>query len=83
LAHHKSCIKRIKTNEKARLQNRQIKSSLRSLLKKLQEVDKEGAVKVSKQLCAEADNAARKGVIHRNKAAHLKSKAQKTASATG
>ncbi|GAB2987643.1 MAG TPA: 30S ribosomal protein S20 [Actinotalea caeni] len=77
MANIKSQIKRIRTNEKARLRNKAVKSELKTHVRHVREAiaagDKEAAaaalVVASKQL----DKAASKGVIHLNQAANRKS----------
>jgi small subunit ribosomal protein S20 len=77
VANIKSQQKRILTNERARLRNQSVKSSLRTAVRGFREAvdagDKEKAgellVKTSRQL----DKAASKGVIHKNQAANKKS----------
>jgi len=77
VANIKSQIKRIRTNEKARLRNKAVKSELKTHVRHVREAiaagDKEAAaaalVVASKQL----DKAASKGVIHLNQAANRKS----------
>jgi len=72
LAHHKSAIKRIRQNEKKRIRNRNITSTMRSAVKKLEQ-----AIQEQKQADAQTllqktvsiiDRAVTKGVIHKNKA---------------
>jgi small subunit ribosomal protein S20 len=77
LAHHKSAIKRSITNEKARLRNRAKKSALRSTVRKFSKAEGDAKKTAVSELCALADHLARKKVIHKNKAARLKSRAQK------
>lgn len=77
MANIKSQKKRVLTNEKARLRNKAVKSSLRTAVKKVHTaiesndatVAREAALEASKQL----DRAAAKGVIHKNQAANRKS----------
>jgi small subunit ribosomal protein S20 len=77
VANIKSQIKRIGTNEKARLRNKAVKSELKTHVRRVREAvaggDKEAAsvalVSASKKL----DKAASKGVIHQNQAANKKS----------
>ena len=72
---HKSCKKRLKTNEKARIRNRAYKSRSKRLEKQvlslttLEEAQRE--LKVAASLL---DRLATKGIIHRNMAANHKSK---------
>lgn len=77
MANIKSQIKRIGTNEKARLRNKAVKSELRTHVRRVREAvaagDKDAAnaalVSASKKL----DKAVSKGVIHSNQAANRKS----------
>ena len=61
MANIKSQIKRIKTNEKARLRNKSVKSELKTYVRRVRE----------------AVEAVSKGVIHKNQAANRKSKLAK------
>jgi len=79
LAHHKSAIKRIRTSENARVRNRANRSALRTVVRKLEKADAKTLPTVSKEVASVADHMARKGIIHKNKAARLKSQAQKKA----
>ncbi|HEY0560037.1 MAG: ribosomal protein [Mycobacterium sp.] len=85
MANIKSQIKRIKTNEKARLRNKAVKSSLKTSIRKFREAADAGNVDEALQLQRAAsrqlDKAASKGVIHANQAANRKSAiAQRAAS---
>ncbi len=85
MANIKSQIKRIKTNEKARLRNKSVKSSLKTVIRKLNEASVSGNTETATTLLREAsrqlDKAASKGVIHKNQAANRKSSmAKKVAS---
>ncbi|MGU3499727.1 30S ribosomal protein S20 [Mycobacterium sp. C31M] len=77
MANIKSQEKRIKTNERARLRNQSVKSSLRTAVRGLREAieagdkDKAGDLLVSTN--RQLDKAASKGVIHKNQAANKKS----------
>jgi len=84
VANIKSQIKRIKTNEKARLRNKSVKSSLKTSIRKFREAADAGDVTTATTLMQTAsrqlDKAASKGVIHANQAANRKSAmAQRTA----
>jgi len=79
VAHHKSAIKRIKTSEKSRIRNKSKRTSLRTMQRKLATSDAQTVVVTASKLVATADRAARKGIIHKNKASRLKSQAQKKA----
>ena len=77
MANIKSQIKRIKTNEKARLRNKSVKSSLKTAIRKYREAADAGDVAAATTLMRDAsralDKAASKGVIHANQAANRKS----------
>jgi small subunit ribosomal protein S20 len=77
VANIKSQIKRNRTNEKARLRNKAVKSSLKTAVKKFRTAADAGDAAVAKTLLADAsrslDKAASKGVIHKNQAANRKS----------
>ena len=78
MAHHKSSLKRIKTNLVRQERNRARKSQLGSLIKKIQSVPAGEKIPESGMtLIALADNSARKGIIHKNKAARIKSMVQR------
>ena len=76
---HKSAAKRIKTSEKARLRNRRVKAMVRGTVKDF-EAEKDAAKKSEKfkQVSSVLDKAARRGVIHKNKAARDKSRLTKS-----
>ncbi len=82
MAHHKSAIKRIKTSEKSKKRNRTRQSVIRGLVRKLAKAEGEAAVKLGKELCSTVDKLAGKGLIHKNKASHMKSAAQKKMAAS-
>jgi small subunit ribosomal protein S20 len=77
VANIKSQIKRNRQNEKARLRNKAVKSSLKTSVRKFREaaqggnVDETGAA--LRAACRQLDKAASKGVIHKNQAANRKS----------
>ncbi len=77
MANIKSQIKRIKTNEKARLRNKATKSSLRTSVRRFREAADAGDTAKATELAHAAsralDKAASKGVIHKNQAANRKS----------
>jgi small subunit ribosomal protein S20 len=87
VANIKSQIKRIKTNEKARLRNKSVKSSLKTAIRKYREAADSGDAAAASTLMRDAskalDKAASKGVIHANQAANRKSAmAKRTAQLT-
>jgi small subunit ribosomal protein S20 len=74
MAHHKSALKRIRQNEKRRLQNRYYKKSTRTAIKNLRELkDQEEAKTFLPKVVSMIDRLAKRGNIHKNKAANLKS----------
>ena len=83
MANIKSQLKRIKTNEKARLRNKGVKSSLKTSVRKFREAadagDRDTAVQAMTTASRELDKAASKGVIHKNQAANRKSAMAKRA----
>ena len=83
MANIKSQIKRIKTNEKARLRNKSVKSSLKTAVRKFREAaeagDVETATTAMRTASRQLDKAASKGVIHANQAANRKSAMAKQA----
>jgi small subunit ribosomal protein S20 len=88
VANIKSQIKRIKTNEKARLRNKSVKSSLKTAIRKFREAADAGDVTAAAELqrvaSKQLDKAASKGVIHANQAANRKSAlAKRTEQLTG
>jgi small subunit ribosomal protein S20 len=87
VANIKSQIKRIKTNEKARLRNKSVKSSLKTAVRKFREAADAGDVETATTLARSAnralDKAASKGVIHANQAANRKSAISKRVASLG
>ncbi|HVK21052.1 MAG TPA: 30S ribosomal protein S20 [Actinokineospora sp.] len=77
MANIKSQMKRIKTNEKARLRNKSVKSSLKTAIRRFREAadagDQAKAAELLKDASRKLDKAAGKGVIHPNQAANKKS----------
>ena len=77
MANIKSQIKRIGTNEKARLRNASVKSELRTMVRRVREAVAAGDAETSATALAVAarklDKAVSKGVIHKNQAANRKS----------
>jgi small subunit ribosomal protein S20 len=83
VANIKSQIKRIKTNEKARLRNKSVRSALRTSVRKFRDALTAGDSKVINAELRSAsqalDIAVAKGVIHSNQAANKKSSMAKAA----
>ena len=77
MANIKSQQKRILTNERARLRNQSVKSSLRTAVRGLREAidagNKDQAAELLLATSRKLDKAASKGVIHKNQAANKKS----------
>ncbi|MGW2142934.1 30S ribosomal protein S20 [Nonomuraea bangladeshensis] len=77
MANIKSQIKRNKQNEKARLRNKAVKSSLKTAVRKFREAAEQGdaaqAAALQQAAARQLDKAVSKGVIHKNQAANRKS----------
>jgi small subunit ribosomal protein S20 len=77
VANIKSQQKRNRTNERARLRNKSVKSSLRTAVRGFREAahagDKEKATELLVSTNRQLDQAASRGVIHKNQAANKKS----------
>ncbi|MGH3786278.1 MAG: 30S ribosomal protein S20 [Pseudonocardiaceae bacterium] len=77
MANIKSQLKRIRTNEKARLRNKSIKSSLKTAVRRFREAatagEKDQALSEMQTASRQLDKAVSKGVIHGNQAANRKS----------
>ncbi|MBK8969307.1 MAG: 30S ribosomal protein S20 [Lewinellaceae bacterium] len=74
MAHHRSALKRIRQNTKRRLQNRYYKKSARTAIKNLRDLkDQKQASEFLPKVISMIDKLAKRGSIHRNKAANLKS----------
>ncbi|MDR3127292.1 MAG: 30S ribosomal protein S20 [Tannerellaceae bacterium] len=75
MANHKSSIKRIRQAEAKRLHNRYYAKSARTAVRALRAVeDKLAAGELLPKVASMLDKLAKKHVIHKNKAANLKSK---------
>jgi small subunit ribosomal protein S20 len=81
MANHKSSIKRARQTIVRTERNRAAKSLIKTLRKKTLSAvaagDKEAAAKASAEFSSSVDKAAKRNVIHPNKAANLKSKTAK------
>jgi small subunit ribosomal protein S20 len=74
MAHHKSAKKRIKQDEVKTLQNKYYSKTMRNAVKKLRlETSKEVVAEALPKVVSMIDKLAKKNVIHKNKAANLKS----------
>lgn len=75
MANHKSSIKRIRQTEKRRLHNKFYAKVTRSAVRKLRATtDKAVAVELLPKVSSMLDKLAKRHIIHKNKAANLKSK---------
>ncbi len=71
---HASAVKRVRQNAVRRRRNREHRSRMRTMVKKiLQSDDQSSAQALYPQTQAYIDRLATKGIVHRNKAAHYKS----------
>ncbi|HEY7009757.1 MAG TPA: 30S ribosomal protein S20 [Jatrophihabitantaceae bacterium] len=77
MANIKSQIKRIRTNEAARVRNKSVRSSLKTAVRRFREAadsgDREAALQAMSTAARQLDKAASNGVIHANQAANKKS----------
>ncbi len=77
MANIKSSIKRAKTNEKARLRNKAVKTNVKTAVRNVREAiesgSKEDATELFRFATKRIDMAVTKGVIHKNTAARKKS----------
>ncbi len=83
MANIKSQIKRIKTNEKAQIRNKSVRSSLKTAIRRFKDAAASGdAAKSAEELRSASkalDIAVSKGVLHANAAANKKSAMAKAA----
>jgi small subunit ribosomal protein S20 len=78
MANHKSAIKRIRSNDAKRVRNRYVSKTTRTSVKKLRaSTDKKEATALLPKVSAMVDKLAKRSIIHKNKAANLKSKLTK------
>jgi small subunit ribosomal protein S20 len=74
MANHKSALKRIRSNEAKTLRNKYQHKTTRTAVRKLRaSTDATEAAEQLKAVSALLDKLARKNVIHKNKAANIKS----------
>lgn len=74
MANHKSALKRIRQAEKKRLHNRYYAKTMRNAVRKLRAMtNKEEAVALYPSVQKMLDKLAKTNIIHKNKAANLKS----------
>ena len=74
MANHKSSLKRIRANETKRLANRYYSKTMRNALRDIRAIsDKSEATQKLSSMTSMIDRLAKRGMIHKNKAANLKS----------
>lgn len=78
MANHKSALKRIRSNESKRLRNRYQHKTTRNAVRDLRATkDKKEAEGMLGKVSSMLDKLAKRNIIHKNKAANLKSKLAK------
>lgn len=78
MAHHKSAKKRIRQTEKRRAHNRYYKKTTRNAIRSLRQLhDATEATEKLPSIVSMIDKLAKRNMIHKNKAANLKSKLTK------
>lgn len=74
MANHKSALKRIRSNDAKRLRNKYQHKTTRNAIRKLRDTtDKKEAQDMLPSVSAMIDKLAKRNIIHKNKAANLKS----------
>ena len=82
MANHKSSKKRIRSSERRRVENRYYAKTLRNALRDFRALDdKAVAIERLPKMTSIIDKLAKRSVIHKNKAANLKSKLNKKVNA--
>lgn len=82
MANHKSCLKRVRQAKVARLHNRYFAKTTRNAVSALRATtDKNEAANKLKEVSSLLDKLAKKRIIHKNKAANLKSSLAKKVNA--
>jgi small subunit ribosomal protein S20 len=75
MANHKSTVKRIRQDKKKALHNKYYAKTMRNAVRKLRAItDKDEAIKMYPSVQKTLDKLAKNNIIHKNKAANLKSK---------
>ncbi len=78
MANHKSAIKRIRQAEKKRVHNKYYAKTTRNAVRNLRNAgEKEAANEMFPKVASMLDKLAKRNIIHKNKAANLKSKLAK------
>ena len=74
MANHKSTLRRIRSDEKKKVRNKYDHKSTRTVIKNLRSSeDKKEAEKMFPKVASMIDKLAKKNIIHKNKAANIKS----------
>ncbi len=74
MANHKSAIKRIRQSETRKIRNKYYARTTRNAIKVLRDTsDKKEAIDLLPKVSAMLDKLAKRNIIHKNKAANLKS----------
>jgi len=82
MANHKSALKRIRSSEVRRVRNKYFHKTTRSAIRDLKaETDKKEAEKSLPLVSSMIDKLAKRNVIHKNKAANIKSSLTKQVAA--
>lgn len=78
MANHKSSLKRIRQSETRRLRNRYYGRTMRNAIRQFRELtDKETATEMFPKVISLIDRNVKRSIVHKNKAANLKSKLNK------
>ncbi len=78
MANHKSALKRVRQSEKRKLYNRYYSKTMRHALRDFRAItDKKEAEERLPKMISVIDKLAQRSIIHKNKAANLKSKCMK------
>ena len=84
MANHKFALKRIRQDEKRKLHNRYYHKTARNAVRNLRKTtDKKEAAEMYPKVVSMLDKLTKRNIIHKNKAANLKSKLQKHVSSLG
>lgn len=73
MANTKSALKNIRKSSKLQDHNRHVRSNLKTLAKKVKSAEGEDASKAATAYISALDKAAKRGIIHQNKASRHKS----------
>ena len=78
MANHKSALKRIRSDKTRTLRNRYYAKTMRNQIRKFRDLTEKGfAEELFPKLASIIDKNAKRSIIHKNKAANLKSKLSK------